>query len=126
MYSNFIIRRRQNKILYTEFFIVAIIVGFLLIRQYKFHPALGLLFGVLSMGLSSSLFFANRIFRYLFSIVFSFVWGFLAFVIWGSIDSTSNNIAWGFMALAFAISLAAHQDHFYFLKRAKRYEYEIN
>src|SRR3954452_9176477 len=118
MYNNFIIRRRQNKILYTEFLILAVIVGFLSIRYYKVHTAIGFLLGVLSMGLFSALFFANRAFRYLFSITFSLVWGFLAYTIGQAIERTSDTTAWVFMALAFAISLGAHKDHFDFLKSA--------
>src|SRR3954466_7091858 len=125
MHNNSINRKRPNTVLYTEFFTIAVIVGFLSNYYYNIHPAIAVLFGLLSMGLFSSLFFANRIFKYLFSVAFSLAWSFLALVLWKAIVNNSDATAWVFMGLAFFISLEAHKNHFDFLKKAKRYEYEI-
>ena len=125
MYNNFIIRRRQNKILYTEFLILAVIVGFLSIRYYKVHPAIGFLSAIFSMRLFLALFFANKMFRYLFSITFSLAWSALAFLLGQLIDANSDITAWVFTVLAFFVSLEAHKNHFDFLKKAKTHEYEI-
>src|SRR4051794_39251260 len=103
MHNNLIIRRKRNKILYTEFFIVAAVVGFLSTHLYKVHSAVAFLLGVLSMAFFSTLFFVNRIFRYLFSLTFSLVWAFLAYVLGQLIDHNSDTTALVFMVVAFLL-----------------------
>jgi len=124
MASKFIIRKRQNKILYLEIFIAVGIVCLLSINYYRVHPAIALIIGIVAVLLLISLFFANKIFRYTFSILFSFIWGTAAFLAGQYLEKTSDTTAWVLAVLAFGISLWAHKDHFSFLKSAKLYEYE--
>lgn len=125
MATKYIIRKRQNKILYVEILLAAVIIGFLSINHYKIHPAVAFLIGIGSAASLIFLFFSNRIFRYSFSILFSFIWGWAAFLLGQSIEKASDTTAWVFAIIAFGICLLAHKDHFSFLKGARRYEYEV-
>ena len=125
MATKYIIRKRQNKILYTEALIAAVIIGLVSIKYYQVHPAIALLIGFGASILFIFLFFANKIFRYSFSILFSLVWALAAFVIGQFVESSSDTTAWVFGIVAFAISLLAHKRHFSFLKDAQYYEYEV-
>jgi len=46
MASKYIIRKRQNTILYTEFFLAALATGILTLTYFKLHPAIALLVGI--------------------------------------------------------------------------------
>lgn len=124
MSSKYIVRKRQNKILYTEFLLSAGLIGFLSVSYYKIHPAIGLLIAIAAIFLFAVLSFKIRFFRYIFSILFSLVWTAGAFMAGESIDKSSDTTAWVFAAISFALSIWAHWDHFTFLKNAKVYEYE--
>jgi len=126
MAAKYIIRKRQNTILYTEFFLAAIATGLFAYSYGKLHPATALLVGIGSMFLFAVLFFANIIFRYLFSILFSLGWALLAFVAIVSLETKSDATAWVFAIIAFAMSIWAHWDHFNFIKQARLYEYEVH
>ena len=103
----------------------AVIIGLVLIEYYQVHPAVALLLGFGASILFISLFFANKIFRYSFSILFSLVWALAAFIVGQFIEKSSDTTAWVFSIVAFGISLLAHKRHFSFLKGAERYEYEV-
>lgn len=124
MSTKYIIRKRQNTILYTEFFLAALATGIVAYSYYKLHPATALLVDIGSMFLLAVLFFANSIFRYLFSILFSLGWALLAFVAGVSVETKSDTTTWVFAIIAFVMSLWAHKDHFNFIKQAEVYEYE--
>jgi hypothetical protein len=75
--------------------------------------------------LSIFLFFTSKIFRYIFSILFSCLCGFLAFAIGQSIEKSSGTTGWVLAFVAFTVSLLANKEHFSFLKNATISEYEV-
>ena len=125
MATKYLVRKRQNKILYTEALIAAVIIGLISIKYYQVHPAIALLLGFGASILFIFLFFSNKIFRYSFSILFSLVWALAAFIMGQFVEKSSDTTAWVFGILAFGISLLAHKRHFSFLKGAQHYEYEV-
>ena len=125
MSGNYIIRKRRNKILDAEILIAAVIISFLSINNYNLHPAIAVLIGIGAAASLIFLFFHNRIFRYSFAILFSFIWGWAAFLIGQSIEKASDTTAWVMAIIGFGFSLLAHKDHFAFIKGARRYEYEV-
>ena len=124
MAGKYIVRKRRNTILYSEFFIAAIVAAIFCVHQFQLHPAIGLLIGIGTLFLLIFLFVSSRIFRYIFSILFSLGWAAGAFSVGQSIDKKSEITSWIFGLVAFAICLWAHYDHFKFIKDAKVYEYE--
>jgi len=101
MAAKYIVRKRQNKILYLEIFIAVGIVCLLSINYYRVHPAIALIIGIVAVLLLISLFFANKIFRYTFSILFSFVWGTAAFLAGQYLEKSSDTTAWGISCFSF-------------------------
>ncbi len=124
MSRKFILQKRQNTILYSEFLITAGIVALLAFGYYKIHPAVALLIAIVSIFIFVYLFFTLRIFRYIFSISFSIGWAYGAFLLGQKLETSSNTTAWVFSLITFCICIWAHWDHFDFLKTAKIYEYE--
>lgn len=124
MRSKYIIRKRQNAILYFEFFLASGIGAILLVIYLKLHAAIGLLIFIPTIFLLWYLFFTFRLFRYLFSILFSAGWSAAAFLAGKAVDEKSATTAWVFAAIALLFAVWAHWDHFTFLKDAKLYEYE--
>lgn len=124
MARKYIVRKRQNTILYTEFLAAAGILALFSIGYFKVHPAIALLIAIGSVSLIVYLFFAYKFFRYSFSILFSFGWAFGAFLVGQKFEKSSDTTAWVFAFIAFCFCLWAHWDHFDFLKSAKVYEYE--
>ncbi|MBI2284516.1 MAG: hypothetical protein HYU71_12460 [Bacteroidetes bacterium] len=124
MGSKYIIRKRENTILYFEFFLTAGIAAILLTVYLKTHPALGFVMYVAFLFLLWFLFFMFRIFRYFFSILFSLGWSGAAFWVGKAIDEKSTITAWVLGVVIFLFAIWAHWDHFTFLKEAKVYEYE--
>ncbi len=125
MAAKYIIRKRQNRILFIEVLMAAAVLGFLSFHYLQVDPAIGLLIGIAAVLSFFFLFFANKTFRYLFSILFSIIWASAAFLAGQYLEKNSNTTACVLAILAFGISLWAHKDHFSFLKSAKLYEYEI-
>ncbi len=124
MTRKYIIRRRKNTILYTEFLIAAATTAILVVIYFKLHPAIGIIIGIAAVFLFAVLFFANRFFRYIFSILFSLGWAVGGFWAGQSLDKKTDTTARVFSSIAFAVSIWAHWNHFTFLKEAKMYEYE--
>jgi hypothetical protein len=124
MKRNYVVRRRQNKILYSELFIASILIGLVIHYKLNIHPAISLLLGLGCLFLLAYLIPYSRVFRYFFAIAFSFVWGFGAYLLGAIIDGNSIITSCVFASLAFLISIWAHYDHYKFLKNAKVYEYE--
>lgn len=124
MAKKFILRKRQNKILYTEFFAASIIIALLTVFGLKLHPAIGIIISLVSIFGIVYLFFQFRIFRYLFSTIFSLGWATGAFLVGQQIEKTSNTTGWVLSIVAFAIGLWLHYDHFDFLRKTTVYEYE--
>jgi len=118
------LRKRQNKILYTEFFATSILITLFTIIRLKLHPAIGILVALFSIFGIAYFFFQYRIFRYLFSLLFSLGWATGVFLIGQQIEITSNTTGWVLSIVAFAIAIWLHYDHFDFLRKTTVYEYE--
>ena len=105
MAAKYIIRRRQNKLLSGDTLISIAIIGFILIKYYQVHPAIALLIGIAAYFFSILLFFSTKIFRYLFSVFFSLIWGLAAFVLGQFIETSSDTTAsmFGFLAICFSL-----------------------
>jgi len=120
----YIIRKRQNTILYTELLLAPVIATFFFVIHFKLHFFIGFLIGIASIISFYVLFFWARIFRYLFSILFSIAWALGAVVLGLSFEKTANLPVWIFAALVFIISIWAHWNHFNFIKNSEFHEYE--
>ena len=124
MGRHYIVRRRQNTILYTEVLLTSLITAILSVIYIPLHPAIGLIVAIVSLLLFAFLFFTFSIFRYIFSILFSLVWAAVFYLIGRKFDHASDTTACVFAIIAFCFCIWAHWDHFRFLKNAKVYEYE--
>jgi hypothetical protein len=125
MARKYILIKRQNKILYAEFLVASVVGAWLTTACMNWHPAIGILFGIVSYFLIGYLFFAYRFFRYSFSILFSLGWAAAAFVAGQNIERISDTTAWVFAVIAFGLSLWAHWNHFDFLRNAEAREFEM-
>lgn len=123
--ARFILIRRRNKILYLEFLGAAVVAAWLTTTYIRWHPAIGVLIGIVAYFLLAYLFFAFQFFRSGFSILFSLGWAAVAFVAGQYVENDSEAIAWAFALVASVLSLWAHWDHFRFLKSAGVREYEM-
>ncbi len=124
MAKKYIIRKRQNKILYFEFILAAIVTAMLAIDQLKLHPAIAIIIVIVAFYGFALLFFKFKVFRYIFSIMFSFVWTLFAFLLGQKIDETGNTTSWVLSIVTFAASIWLHYDHFDFLRKSTLHEYE--
>jgi uncharacterized membrane protein len=71
------------------------------------------------MALIGFLFFYFRIFRYIFSVVFSLAWGFIAYAFAMS-ASKSDLSHWVAFIMVFVISLLIHRSYFSFETNSER------
>lgn len=125
MARKYLFYRRKTAIIFTDTLLFAGGLSIAGVYYFKYHWSiaiitfLGLLFGFYYA------FFANRIIRYIFSILFSLFYGGVFALIGAALDK-ENPITPSliFGILAFLISLYLHKDHFDFLKGAKYYEYD--
>jgi hypothetical protein len=124
MTRRYIVRKRQNQILYFETFLTAGILSLILWTYFKYHWAYMIItFGVF-MFVFIYAFFEWRLFRYIVTVVFSMAYGIIAFFIGRVIDNETFTAGVIFAFIAYFISLIAHKDHFDFLSNAKLIEYE--
>ena len=93
-------------------------------RSVIIFLCVGLLIFIGAAALLIYLFVESRIFRYIFSIIFSLAWAGGAFALGQNIDKKSDTTGIVFAILALGISLWAHWDNFQFYKDAKVIEYE--
>jgi len=82
-------------------------------NKYKWDLFTGIVWWVVALILLSYLFFRVKLFRYLFSIAFSLIWGFMAYAFAQS-ASRSTSIPWIAAIVAIFISLTLHKDYFDF------------
>src|SRR5690349_8645414 len=90
MSHRYILHRRQNRILYAEFLLVAAVTAVGASFYMALHPMVGWLIGVVFALLIAYVFFRSRIFRYGFSILFSIAWGVGMYLFGGEIDCAST------------------------------------
>ena len=126
MSQEYILHKRRNTILYTEFLFMAAVTGIVSSIYMVLHPVLGVLIGVFFALLIAYLFFNFRIFRYSFSILFSIAWGVGMYLVGKKLDSATDTTSWILAAAGFCISLWAHRNQFHFIRNARLFEYERN
>jgi len=124
MAKKFTLRKRQNKILYIEFILASILIALVSIVQFEIHPAIGIIIAIGAILGIVYLFFEFRLFRYVFSILFSLCWAVAAYLAGQNIDKASSTTSWVLSNLVFAITIWLHWDHFDFLIKTTVYEYE--
>jgi hypothetical protein len=124
MSKRYVIRKRENKIIYFETFITALLLSFILWKLFKYHWAFTIVtFGLFELGFIYA-FFELRLFRYIITVLFSMVYGFIGFVVGALIDKNTFTASVVFSFIAYFISILLHKDHFDFLSIAKFIEYE--
>lgn len=88
-----------------------------LCKKYHWDFVTGMVWWIVALLVLSGLFFRIRLFRYLFSISFSLIWGLMAYTFAGS-ASKSTATHWVAMILAILVSLFLHKDYFNFERGA--------
>jgi hypothetical protein len=124
MAGKYIYRKRYIKILVYEFLIASIVIAVLTVVSSKIHPAIGLLIFIGVAALLIYLFVESRIFRYIFSILFSLAWASGAYLVGKNIDKKSIITSIVFIVITLCVSIWAHWDNFQFYKDAKVIEYD--
>jgi hypothetical protein len=124
MAKHYILRRRQNKILYFETLITSALISLILWSTFKYNWSIMIItFCVFMIGFIYA-FFEWRIFRYIVTVLFSMTYGFIAYAIGRKMDEEDFTAGVVLAFVVYFISLAAHKDHFDFLSNAKLIEYE--
>lgn len=125
MARRYLFYRRKTAIIYTDILLFSVGMSVWGVYIFKYHwsiaivTLIGLVLGV------NYLFFSNKIFRYVFSVLFSLLYGGIAAIIGAYLDKdnpTTPALVLG--VLAFLISLYLHKDHFDFLGNSKTVEYD--
>ena len=123
--AKYLFYRRKTAIIFTDIALFSIGFSIWGVLSYKYHWSIGIVTFLILFFATNYLFFSNRIFRYLFSIVFSAVYGAFFYAIgYYVVKENPTTPAMIFGVLAFLISLWLHKDHFDFLKGAKTIEYD--
>ncbi|TDE09568.1 hypothetical protein [Dyadobacter psychrotolerans] len=117
--------RRKNRLALVriEIFVLAVFVSHWLGKKYEWDRVTGVAVLIITVVLTAGLFFRIRIFRYIFSILFSLLWGFL---VYGFADSatTSSYSPWLAFGVVAGISLWLHKDYFTFESKSVPMEFE--
>jgi hypothetical protein len=99
-----------------EIVILSIIAAMWFKNKYSWEPYSTLISGVVAAIIIGVLFFGLSFFRYIFSAIFSLLWGFLAFQLAeGMTDSITAR--WVTFGLITVFSLVMHKDYFNFERR---------
>jgi len=122
MAERIIVRRRGTPLAVLEMLFSGAFFSYWACKQYSLNWILGIIIFIGSMLLMSYLFFRIRIFRYVFAIVFSFGWGFLAYA-FASSATRSESTSWIALAAVFALSLFIHKAYFQFENTARRIDF---
>ncbi len=98
-----------------EIVVLSIFIAMALGRKYDWDTYTILIAGIVNALLTFLLFFCLRFFRYVFSILFSLFWGYLAYRM--ALDMTDSKAAcWITFGLVVMGSLVLHKDYFEFEK----------
>lgn len=126
MSRSYIIRRRQNKILYFETVLTSCIITFFIWKQTG-HPWVFsiIVFPIFMFGFIYA-FFNFRFFRYILTVIYSILYGLIAYLIGRSIDEHMFITGVVLAFVVYFISIWLHIEHFDFLKKAKIVEIERN
>lgn len=125
MARKYILYKRKSAIIFTDIIIFAVSLSILGICYFNYHWSIGLITLIALYVLTFYLFFLNKIFRYVFSLLSSLVYGSLFAILDYLIDKENPTTpALVFGILTFLISLFLHKDHFDFIKGSKFIEYD--
>lgn len=124
MARRYIVRNRQNKILYFETLVTAGILSIILWSYFEYHWAYMIITFGIFMYIFIYAFFQWRLFRYIATVLFSMAYGILAYAFGREIDKESFTAGIIFALIAYFTSILAHKDHFDFLKNAELIQYE--
>jgi len=96
-----------------EILILSIIAAMWFKGKYSWDTYSTLISGVVAAIVIGGLFFGLRIFRYIFSIIFSLFWGFLAFLL---AEGMTGSMAarWVTLGLVTLFAILIHKDYFDF------------
>ncbi|WP_161890079.1 hypothetical protein [Pontibacter russatus] len=120
MARNVIIRKRSGGILFFEIFALSIFLSVLIVQTYKINWAWGVVAFIVLTYAIVELFFRVKVFRYIFSVLFSMVWGAIVFSFTKGMDEASGQTSGLIMgSIGFLFGLWAHRDEFRFNKDAK-------
>lgn len=108
--------KRPPLLVLLEFIAMAAFLSVKYYKQLGWDTYSLILAGILTAAIMSQLFFRVRVFRYLFSFVFSLFWGLLAFMLAREL-TTSKIACWITFGLIVYISLSLHKDYFYILRK---------
>ncbi|WP_410220778.1 hypothetical protein [Pedobacter sp.] len=118
--------QRTNRIIYFETFLLGVVLTIVLCKKLDHHWALTLVtFPVLTALISFS-FFRWAIIRYVITIMFSMIYGLLAYAIGGMLQTDGVSVSVIFAFFAYFLSLSFHKDHFDFIRNSDVIEYEYN
>jgi hypothetical protein len=120
-----IIIRKTNRFTLVGFEILALSVflSYWLCKKFEWDWITGVVIVLIGSGITGALFFRVRIFRYIFSVLFSLLWGFLIYMFADSL-TTSHVSPWLAFGVMVVISLALHKDYFSFERNAVPIEFE--
>lgn len=115
---------RSNKIIYFETIIAAILLSIMLWKKIDYHWSLILVTFPVIAGLFICTFFRWTIWRYTITILFSMVYGLIAYYIGSAVDPEGITTSIVFAFIAYFTSLSMHKDHFDFIRNSDVIEYE--
>lgn len=97
----------------VEIVLLSVIIPYWLGKKYDWDLASGIVCGAVILIVTGLLFFWARVFRYVFSVAFSLLWGALIYTF---IDSATDSSVtpWVAFGVATIVSLALHLDYFRF------------
>lgn len=108
-----VIRRRRSgsTLVAIEMLLISAYSTYWLCKKFELDWIVGALIFIGSMLVIGFLFFRIRLFRYIFSIIFSLAWGFLALAI--AFMLTKSNVSpWILSVIVFGLGLLIHKAHF--------------
>jgi hypothetical protein len=117
-----ITQRSRYPLVFIEIAGISIFSAYWLCKYYGWDWIIGIAIFVTCIVVIGMLFFRFRIFRYIFSIVFSLFWGFLAFMLASS--ATKSDLShWIALTFVFIISLFIHRSYFYIETDSERMDF---
>ena len=124
MAKYYIVRKRYNSIIYIESFLVAFAITSASSDYFKYHWAYSLIVFFIILCLFLFVYFNFRILRYLITIYFSMLYGFLGYYLGRLIEKETFTAAVVLAFICYFLSLAFHIDHFSFLKDSEEINYD--
>lgn len=118
--------QRTNRIIYFETTLLAFILTIVLWKKLDHHWALMLITFPILIAFFSFTFFSWAVMRYVITIMFSMIYGLIAYYIGSSLQSDGISVSVIFAFFAYFLSLSMHVDHFDFIKNSDEVEFEYN